>query len=385
MYLSACLQHRKTHHQRVLNTMSSPAYKIAILDDYQNVAEPYFLNLKDSHPGIFEVTSFPETLPAFNLACQADQQKLVERLRPFDIISTMRERTPFPASLLRELPNLKLLLTTGERNLGIDSKAARELGIVVAGAPGRGDSGQVKPVSRIDSTTQHVWALILGITRKITQSDVAVKSGKWQIGFATGIAQKTIGLVGLGRLGGLTGFIAKTAFDMNVICWSRNLTQDAADERAQALGLEAEDFNGVKTFRVVSKEELFKSADIVSIHYILSESTRGIVGNPELSLMKNSSFLINTSRGPIVDESALLEVLKAGRIRGAAIDVFEVEPLPLHSEWRTTKWGENGASDVLLSPHMGYVEEMTLRNWYIENAENVRRWANGQSLLFQLN
>ncbi|KAK9370597.1 D-3-phosphoglycerate dehydrogenase [Lipomyces kononenkoae] len=367
--------------------MSSPIYKIAILDDYQNVAESYFLTLKDNHPGRFEVTSFPETLPAFNASStsQADQQKLVERLKPFHIISTMRERTPFPASLLRELPSLRLLLTTGMRNLGIDMKAASELGIVVAGAPGNGVSTQAKSASRIDSTTQHVWALILGITRKIPQSDAAVKSGKWQIGLATGIARKTIGLVGLGRLGGLTGFIAKMAFDMNVICWSRNLTQSAADERARALGLEAEDSNGDKTFKVVSKEELFKSADIVSIHYILSESTRGIIGQPELSLMKNSAFLINTSRGPIVDESALLEVLKGGKIKGAAIDVFDVEPLPMYSEWRTAKWGENGTSDVLLTPHMGYVEEETISNWYEENVENVQRWAKGQPLLFQLN
>jgi lactate dehydrogenase-like 2-hydroxyacid dehydrogenase len=248
-----------------------------------------------------------------------------------------------------------------------------------------GGGSQVQRRSRVDSTAQHVWALILGIARKIPQNDASVKKGKWQAGLATGLPRKTIGLVGFGRLGALTGYIAKTAFDMNVICWSRSLTQAKADEQATSLGLLADDSNGVKTFQVVSKEELFKAADVVSIHYVLSESSRGIVGFPELALMKTSAYLINTSRSLLIEQSALLEVLKAGKIGGAALDVFDIEPLPLDSEWRTIGWGENGRSDVLLSPHMGYVEEEIVNNWYEENVENVRRWIDGEPLLNKLN
>ena len=205
------------------------------------------------------------------------------------------------------------------------------------------------------------------------------------MGLATGLPRKTIGLVGFGRLGAMTGYIAKIAFDMNVICWSRSLTQSKADEQATSNGLPSQGSSGKKTFRVLSKDHQFMNADFVSIHYVLSESSRGIVGSSDLAHMKSTAYLVNTSRSPLVEESALLEVLRAGKIGGAALDVFDVEPLPLESEWRTTEWGKGGSSDVLLSPHMGYVEEEVVNNWYEENVDNVRRWMDGDSLLHKLN
>ena len=163
---------------------------------------------------------------------------------------------------------------------------------------------------------------------------------------------------------------------MNITAWSRSLTQVRADEKAEAVGLRK------GTFKVVaSKQELFQTADILSLHYVLSERSRGIVGEQELEAMKKSALLVNTSRGPLIDELALLKVLKEGRIRGAALDVFAVEPLPADSEWRTTRWGQDGRSEVLLTPHTGYVEENTMHAWYQQTAENVERWLNGQDVV----
>jgi phosphoglycerate dehydrogenase-like enzyme len=167
---------------------------------------------------------------------------------------------------------------------------------------------------------------------------------------------------------------------MNVVAWSSSLTQEAADEKAKKFGLPA------GTFRVVgSKDELFQVADVLSVHYVLSERSRDIVSERELAVMKPSALLINTSRGPLVNERALLSVLKAGKIRGAALDVYNIEPLPQDSEWRTTAWGRNGSSEVLLSPHMGYVEEGVMHRWYDETVENVERWLDGRDLLNRIN
>jgi lactate dehydrogenase-like 2-hydroxyacid dehydrogenase len=312
------------------------------------------------------------------------KEQLVERLKPFPLISSIRERTPFPAELLDQLPNLKLLLNTSTRNKAIDTEAAKRLGITVTGTTALGRKqaeilakrgGALGP----DSTTQHTVALILGLVRNIAADDVAVKSGLWQTGLATSMAGKTFSVLGLGRLGVATARIMYLAFGMRVIAWSTSLTQEAADQKAKEAGLPVEGPDGEKTFLAVSKEELFKQADVLSVHYVLSDRSRGIVSGSDLALMKPSAFIVNTSRGPLINESDLLAVLEAGKIRGAALDVFELEPLPLSSKWRNTEWGKNGTSRVLLTPHMGYVEEEVLRNWYDEVVENIISWTEGRA------
>ncbi|KAI9851598.1 MAG: hypothetical protein M1830_006887 [Pleopsidium flavum] len=266
-------------------------------------------------------------------------------------------------------------------NAAIDMNAAAERGMIVAGTTGKGrsDGSSAQPPSVSDSTTQHTWALILGITRNIARDDAVVKSGGWHTSLTTGLAGKTLGILGLGRLGSSTARIGVLAFGMKIIAWSSSLTQQAADQKAKGSGLPA------GTFEVVTKEELFRRADVLSVHYVLSDRSRGIAGAQELESMKPTSFLVNTSRGPLIAEQALRDVLKGGKIRGAALDVFDVEPLPVDSEWRTTKWGQDGRSEVLLSPHMGYVEEDMMHNWYDETAENVERWIEGEEVLNRIN
>lgn len=334
--------------------------KLAILDDYQGIAAKHFESLKPS----FEITTFQDTLPAFNNPSnpESTKQELITRLKPFTVISSMRERTPFPADLLKSLPNLKLLLTTGGRNASIDMAAAKALSIPVTGAgeAGRTPSAAVDRKKRRgpDSTTQHCVALILGIARLLASDDRNVKNGLWETDLATGLSGKTFSTLGLGRLGGNVAKIMYQSFGMRILAWSSSLTQETADEKAEALGLPVEE-DGEKVFKVVSKEELFKEADVLSVHYVLSDRSRGIVGAEDLKLLKRSALFVNTSRGPLVDEDALMDVLDKGAIRGAAIDVFAVEPLPLDSRWRTTNWGVDGRSNVLLTPHMGYVEEVS--------------------------
>lgn len=284
----------------------------------------------------------------------------------------MRERTPIPADLVSKLPNLKLLLTTGPRNASLDVKSLLARGIPVAGTVGEKRSP--------DSTTTHTVALILGLARNLAQDDKVMKAGGWQTQVNTGLSGKTFGTVGLGRLGAATARIMRLAFGMKVIAWSSNLTQDAADERAKAMGMPVEDENGEKAFKVVSRDELYSQADVVSIHIVLSDRSRGLVNKDDLSKMKKSALFINTSRGPIVNEKDLLEVGKAGTLRGIAIDVYNIEPLPQDSEWRTTKWGEDGRANVLLTPHMGYVEGEPMSNWYKQQVENIIRWEKGEEL-----
>lgn len=288
----------------------------------------------------------------------------------------MRERTPFPAALVARLPNLRLLLTTGNRNLALDLPALQSRGIPVAGAVDRAHAGSVGSVS----TTEHCVALILAAARNIAQDDLSVKTGGWQTVPAVSLRGKVFGTVGLGRLGVAVARVMVLAFGMRVVAWSENLTQDKADEKAREAGLAVEDEAGDKVFRVVGKEELFREADVVSLHIVLSDRSRGGVGKRELELMKPGAVFVNTSRGPLVVEEDLLDVLERGRIRAAALDVFELEPLPLESRWRTTKWGQDGRSRVLLTPHMGYVEEATLDAWYDQQVENLQRWERGEAL-----
>lgn len=311
--------------------------KFAILDDYQGIAPAHFDHLKSR----IDIVSFPETLDPRD---PIQHEQLIQRLSPFDVILAMRERTPFAAETIAALPNLKLLLTTGTRNLSLDLQACADRDIPVAGTEGRPPG--------VNSTVQHTWALILGLARHVARDDAAVKAGGWQGSLGVNLSGKTLALLGLGKLGSQVGKIAIQAFGMNVLAWSTNLTQEKADEQAGVQGLPAGSFE-VAT----SKTDFFQRADVVSLHNVLSERSRGIVSTAELATMRPSAMIVNTSRGPLIDEAALLQALNAGQIRGAALDVFDPEPLPLDSPWRTMAWGRDGRSEVLLSPHMGYGEE----------------------------
>jgi lactate dehydrogenase-like 2-hydroxyacid dehydrogenase len=355
---------------------SDSRISMAVLDDYLNTAGPVFKSLASR----IEVIDFPETLQATD---SGDQERLVKRLKPFTVVSTMRERTKLPAEVLKSLPNLKLILTTGLKNASIDMSACKELHISVAGASGKGRSDSTTAAgpapNSLDSTMQHTWALILGLCRNIARDDATVKAGGWQSVPAVGLKGKTLGLLGLGKLGAMTANVAVHGFGMKVAAWSQNLTQERADEQAKAFGLPSGTFEAVG-----SKKELLEKADVLSVHYVLSDRSKNIIGADELNMIKPSAIIVNTSRGPLINGEALLDALQKGKIRGAALDVYDVEPLPTDSPWRTTKWGVDGRSEVLLSPHMGYAEGEVLKRWYEECAENVERFLDGKELLNRL-
>ncbi|MDP6692462.1 MAG: D-2-hydroxyacid dehydrogenase family protein [Alphaproteobacteria bacterium] len=310
--------------------------KLAILDDYQNVA----LGMADwsGLPGDVEITVFDDNL--------ADLDAVAERLAPFEVLAAMRERTPFPRALFEKLPNLKLLVTTGMRNGAIDMRAAAEHDVMVCGTAGS-----------TESTVEMIWALIQAVVRRLPQEDKATREGKWQTSVGWTLAGRTLGLVGLGRLGARTAAIANF-FNMRVIAWSENLTA----ERAAECGAE-----------LVSKAELFRQSDIVSIHLILSKRTRGLIGAEDLALMKPDAYLVNTSRGPIVDEAAMLDVLRHGRIAGAALDVYDLEPLPREHPLLSL-------DNTIISPHMAYVTEENLTQFHQETVEDIAAWLNGQPI-----
>ncbi|KAK3299909.1 D-isomer specific 2-hydroxyacid dehydrogenase [Chaetomium fimeti] len=361
--------------------MSRPV-KVAVLDDYQGISEPKF---KALDPSKYDVSFFKDTLRPYNRPDTPQDVKgnLVARLEPFTVISTMRERTPFPSELVSRLPNLQLLLTTGNRNLALDLDALQARGIPVVGTGHRAPPGKAGP-ALADSTTEHCVAMVLAAARNLAQDDAAVKSGAWQTAPAVSLRGKVFGVVGLGRLGVAVARIMSVGFGMRVVAWSENLTQERADERAREAGLPVEDAEGRKTFAAVGKEELFRTADVVSMHLVLSDRSRGIVTAADLEMMKSTAIFVNTSRGPLVVEEDLLGVLEKGGIRAAALDVFDLEPLPLDSRWRTTKWGQDGRSRVLLTPHMGYVEEATLNAWYDQQVESLQRWEKGEELVERL-
>ncbi|GLY65685.1 D-2-hydroxyacid dehydrogenase family protein [Amycolatopsis taiwanensis] len=305
--------------------------KIAILDDYQNVA----LGFADWAALDAEIEVFTTHL--------GDPDELVERLAGFEVVVAMRERTPFPADLLARLPRLKLLVTTGRRNAAIDVDAARRQGIVVCG------TASVAP-----PTAELTWALILAAARNLAVELPSMRAGGWQSTVGTGLSGRTLGLLGLGRLGSRVAKVGQ-AFGMETIAWSRHLTPGRAAE------------HGVT---VVSKQDLFARADVLSIHLVLSERTRGLVGAAELAAMKPDALLVNTSRGPIVDEAALLDVLRGRRIGGAALDVFDVEPLPADHPLR-------GLPNVVLTPHLGYVTRETYEVFFREAVEDIAAYLAG--------
>lgn len=321
-------------------------HTLAILDDYAGIAPQYFEHIPN-----LKVDSYPETILPRDTHSIEEQ---VARLKSYSIISSMRERTPFPKELFSKLPNLKLLVTTGTRNLGIDLPAAKENGIIVAGASGKRVVSHdklpelVQPEPTYDATTQQCFSLLLSLTSRIPIDNSVLRAGgPFQTGVGMTLSNKLFGCVGLGRLGTNATRTAILGFGMKVIAWSANLTQEKADQAAERIGLPK------GSIKAVSHEELFTTADVVSVHYLLSDRSRGLVGAKELGMMKKSALLLNTSRGPLVDEYALLDVLEQGKIRGAGLDVFWTEPLPKDSPWRNTRWGEEGRSDVVLSPHMG--------------------------------
>lgn len=343
---------------------------LAILDDYAGIASKHFQPLVDQGH-LVKIVSFPDTL---NATKPEDLQAQINRLKDFEIISCMRERSPFPAELLKNLPKLKLLLSSGTRNAAIDLRSARERGIVVTGTTGTVDVEGVEaaPPKEFSAVNQHAWALLLSLASRIPQDDRVLKTGssgkEWQSGLATSLGGKTLGVMGLGKLGIQMVRTAVLGFGMKVVAWSENLTPQIAEERAPGLAV-----------RVAgSKEELLKEADVVSLHLVLSDRTRGIISTSELRQMKPSALLVNTSRGGLIDESALVEAVKEGRIGGVALDVFWEEPLPAESVWRKTdSWAK---SQVVLSPHMGYVNSATLERWYAEQAEELARWGRGKEV-----
>jgi len=346
--------------------------KLAILDDYASIAQQHFSPLQVTHPGL-EIHSFPATL---NTTLETEHAELITRLQPFTVISSMRERTKFPRSILSALPNLRLLITTGMRNAAIDVTAATELGITVVGTTGKRNA-----TPGYDATNEQAWTLILGLAKDVVRGDSSITASAdglgWQTGLVSSLGGKTLGLLGLGKLGTQAAVTGKLGFGMHVLAWSSSLTQEKADEAAASRGLPKGSFKVAS-----SKEELFRDADVLSVHYVLSPRSRGIVAAKELALMKPSAILVNTSRGPLVDETDLIAALERGGIRGVGLDVFETEPLPKDSPWRRSRyWGQEGRSRVLLSPHNGYVEEETMNSWYVQQAETVGSWIDGGELL----
>ncbi len=306
--------------------------RVAILDDYQHVA----LQMTDwsALPADVEVQVFSDHL--------TDQDALVERLKNFEVVMAMRERTPFPRSLLDRLPTLQLLTTTGMRNAAIDLQAATDRGVVVCGT-----GGVLSP------TAELTWGLILALFRHIPREDQATRAGQWQVSTGIGVQSKILGVIGLGNLGSQVATVGK-AFQMPVIAWSQNLTA----ERAAQVGA-----------TLVSKDELLSRSDIVTIHLVLSERTRGLLRARELALMKPTSYLVNTSRGPIVDEQALVTALQKKTIAGAALDVFDEEPLPLDHPLRHLE-------NTVITPHLGYVTIETYRIFFDQTVENIRAFLN---------
>ncbi|HKE13998.1 MAG TPA: D-2-hydroxyacid dehydrogenase family protein [Kofleriaceae bacterium] len=304
---------------------------IAVLDDYQNVA----LELADWSP----LEERGATITVFNDHV-SDPDAVVERLLPFDVVCVMRERTPLPRAIIERLPRLKLIASTGARNASIDMAAAAERGIEIAA------TGYFA-----EPTVEHTWALILAGARQVPAESAAVRSGRWQETIGDDLAGKTLAILGLGRIGGKVAAIGR-AFAMEVVAWSQNLTR----EMAEAAGA-----------RLVDRGDLFRQADILTIHLVLSQRTRGLVGAAELSLMKPTARLVNTSRGPLVDEVALVDALRARTIAGAALDVYDTEPLPGDHPLRTL-------DNVIATPHIGYVTRGLMRTFHRDTVENVRRW-----------
>jgi phosphoglycerate dehydrogenase-like enzyme len=316
-------------------TSAESVVKVAILDDYQNVA----LQMADWSPLVGRAT-----ITVFNDYVN-DADAVAARLAPFEVVCVMRERTPLTRGILERLPRLKLIASTGFINASIDLQAARERGITVTH-------------TGYDSTPtiEMTWALILASGRHVAAESASLRSGGWQRSIGNDLKGKTLGVLGLGNIGGEVARIGH-AFGMRVIAWSENLTAD----KAAAVGAEH-----------VQRNELFRQSDVLTIHLILSRRSRRLVGPAELALMKSTAWLVNTSRGPIVDESALISALREHRIAGAAVDVFDVEPLPVDHPYRSL-------DNMLATPHIGYVSQNLYRTFYGDTVKNIVAWLDGSA------
>lgn len=309
--------------------------RAAILDDYQNVA----MGFADWSPIAKDVE-----IKVFNRPFGSPGEA-IRALQGFAVVVGMRERTPFPRNVVEALPDLKLLITTGARNNSFDIKACAERGITVCGTGAVGSP-----------TTGIAFGLMLELTRRIGFENARLKAGApWQTTIGRDLEGLTLGILGLGKLGQRSAAVGK-AFGMKTIAWSQNLTE----EKAESSGAD-----------YVSKDDLFRNADFVTIHLVLSDRSRGLVGAKELGLMKKSAYLINTSRGPIVDEKALIAVLQSKSIAGAGLDVFDIEPLPLDHPFRKM-------DNVVITPHLGYVSEQNYRKYFPDIVEDIRAWLDGK-------
>jgi phosphoglycerate dehydrogenase-like enzyme len=307
---------------------------VTILDDYQQVAQ-------SSADWSTVTRHYRVDVLAQHIS---DPDELVQRLADSEVVVLMRERTPFPESLLSRLPALRLLVTTGMHNAAVDLAAAGRLGITVCGTTG---SGNAVPELTI--------GMIIALTRNFAREDAAVRAGGWQHTIGPGLAGLTLGIIGLGRLGIPVAALGR-ALGMSVIAWSPNLTQ----ERAEPHGV-----------RAVSKADLFQDADVITIHLPLSDRSRGLIGAEDLALMKPSAYIVNTSRGPILDEPALVDALRRQRIAGAGLDVYDVEPLPADHPLRSLP-------NTLLLPHIGYVTSDVYRTWFGQVVEDIDAWSAGR-------
>lgn len=310
--------------------------KLAIIDDYEELALQ--LGEWDSLPEAIQTDVFNDHL--------SDESAIADRLLPYEMLVIMRERTLFSRSLIERLSNLKLLVTTGPRNQSIDLAACSEKGIVVCGTE-----------SKKSAPAEHTWALILALLKSIPQADHATRMGRWGGAVTRELDGKTLGILGLGRLGTKVAQVG-LAFGMKVIAWSQNLT----DSRASEVGA-----------LQVEKDELLTESDIISIHLVLSDRTRGLVGAREIGLMKPTAYIVNTSRGPIIEERALIEALQAEKIAGAGIDVFDTEPLPPDHPFLTL-------ANTVITPHIGYVSRENFQTFFKQASEDVAAWLNGQPI-----
>ncbi|PIF53099.1 lactate dehydrogenase-like 2-hydroxyacid dehydrogenase [Pseudomonas sp. 29] len=310
------------------------AVQIAVIDDWQDVARDVVdWSVLD---GLGEVT-FEHDYPA-------DNATLAERLGRYQVICVMRERTRFDEDLLKRLPHLKLLVTGGMRNAALDMQAAARLGIKVCGTD-----------SYKHAAPELTWALIMAATRNLVNEANALRAGHWQQGLGGDLHGKTLGILGLGSIGQRVAQFGQV-FGMRVIAWSENLTA----ERAEQAGV-----------TYVSKQELFEQSDVLSVHLVLSERSRGLVDAQALGWMKPTALLVNTARGPIVDEAALIKALQKQQIAGAALDVFEQEPLPAMHPFRTL-------DNVLATPHVGYVSRQNYEQFFSQMIEDIQAWAAGE-------
>jgi phosphoglycerate dehydrogenase-like enzyme len=312
--------------------------RVSILDDYQGVA----LDMADWSPlrdrGIeIAVERFPF----------ADEADVVRSLADSEIVCAMRERTAFPKHIVDKLPKLKLLITTGMRNASFDMEALKARGVTVCGTGGPGGGNE--------DTAELAWGLILGAMRRIAEDHAFMRQGGWQTRVGHRVAGKTIGLLGLGRLGSAVARVG-LAFEMKAIAWSQNLTAEAA----AAKGVER-----------VEKDELFRRSDVLSVHLVLSARSRGLVGAREIGLMKKSAVLVNTSRGPIVDTDAMIAALKEGWLAYAGVDVYDKEPLPIDHPLRS-------CPNVIMTPHIGYVTDENYRSSFPQYVENIIGFLDGK-------